>query len=104
MRPSESAGHGVVARIIAFSAANPALILLVVFISAFVGVWSMRHTPLDAVPDLSDTQVVVLTDWPGQSPDLVEDQVTYPISSALLSTPGVRFVRASPSLVCRSCT
>src|SRR5690606_27151286 len=49
--------------------------------------------PLDAIPDLSDTQVIILTEWPGQSPDLVEDQVTYPISASLLSAPKVKFVR-----------
>src|SRR3990167_451300 len=54
---------------------------------------SMRKTPLDAVPDLSDPQVIIFTDWMGRSPDLVEDQITYPLVRALQSTPGVRTVR-----------
>ena len=53
----------------------------------------MLHTPLDAVPDISDVQVIVATEWMGRSPDLVEDQVTYPIVTALLSTPRVKAVR-----------
>ena len=57
------------------------------------GVWSMRSIPVDAVPDISDVQVIVSTEWPGRSPDLIEDQVTYPIVSALISTPRVRSVR-----------
>ena len=57
------------------------------------GFWSLQNTALDAIPDLSDVQVIVFTEWPGQSPDLVEDQITYPISARLLSAPEVRFVR-----------
>src|SRR5437016_5485141 len=57
------------------------------------GVWTMAHTPLDAVPDISDVQVIVSTEWSGRSPDLIEDQVTYPIVSALVSTPHVKAVR-----------
>ncbi|HEU4695153.1 MAG TPA: efflux RND transporter permease subunit, partial [Vicinamibacterales bacterium] len=54
---------------------------------------SVRKTPLDALPDLSDPQVIVYTEWMGRSPDLVEDQITYPLVRALQSTPGVRTVR-----------
>ena len=57
------------------------------------GIFAIRHTPLDAIPDLSDVQVIVFTEWPGRSPDLVEDQITYPISAALLSAPHVKSVR-----------
>jgi Cu(I)/Ag(I) efflux system membrane protein CusA/SilA len=57
------------------------------------GLWAMTATPLDAVPDISDVQVIVSTEWPGRSPDLIEDQVTYPIVTALVSAPGVRTVR-----------
>ena len=53
----------------------------------------MNRTPLDAIPDLSDTQVIIYTEWPGRSPDLVEDQVTYPISATLLAAPSVQAVR-----------
>jgi Cu(I)/Ag(I) efflux system membrane protein CusA/SilA len=64
-----------------------------VFFLALWGIWALQHTPLDAIPDLSDTQVIVYTDWPGRSPNLVEDQVTYPISSTLLAAPKVQAVR-----------
>jgi Cu(I)/Ag(I) efflux system membrane protein CusA/SilA len=70
---------------------------LVVFIVVlFLGAWGYRavqKTPLDAIPDLSDTQVIILTEWPGRSPDLVEDQITFPISSTLLAAPKVAAVR-----------
>ena len=82
-----------ISRLIAFSAENPYLVLLFVVAAAFWGVYALRHGPLDAIPDLSDVQVIISTDWPGKSPDLIEDQITYPISSALLSTPRVRYVR-----------
>src|SRR3970040_3136464 len=59
----------------------------------FWGIWAMTATPVDAVPDISDVQVIVSTEWMGRSPDLIEDQVTYPIVSALISTPNVRTVR-----------
>jgi Cu(I)/Ag(I) efflux system membrane protein CusA/SilA len=57
------------------------------------GFWSIKNTPLDALPDLSDTQVIIYTEWPGRSPDLVEDQITYPITSTLLAAPHVQAVR-----------
>jgi len=93
MTPADSAGDGFVARVIEASARNPLLTLLGVAALVAFGWWSLTRTPLDAIPDLSEVQVVVFTDWPGRSPDLVEDQVTYPISSALLAAPGVSFVR-----------
>jgi Cu(I)/Ag(I) efflux system membrane protein CusA/SilA len=82
-----------VSRLIAACAKNRGLTLLLVAAAALYGVWSLRHTPLDALPDLSDVQVIVFTEWPGRAPDLVEAQVTYPISSTLLAAPGVRSVR-----------
>ncbi len=60
---------------------------------ALWGAWALRTTPLDALPDLSDTQVIVFTEWMGRSPDLVEDQVTYPIVTTLLAAPKVKRVR-----------
>src|SRR5438309_9853244 len=57
------------------------------------GIWAMTNTPLDAVPDISDVQVIVSTEWMGRSPDLIEDQITYPIVTALVSTPHVKAVR-----------
>ncbi|MEQ9073510.1 MAG: CusA/CzcA family heavy metal efflux RND transporter [Sandaracinaceae bacterium] len=93
MKPSEGAKKGLIAKVIAASANQPWLtVLLVAALGAF-GIYALRNTPLDAIPDLSDTQVIVFTEWPGQSPDLVEDQVTYPISTSLLAAPDVRFVR-----------
>ena len=88
-----SEDEGLIARIITYSARNPLLTLLFVAALTTVGLGALRRTALDAIPDLSDTQVVVLTEWPGQSPDRVEDQVTYPLSTALLGTPGVAYVR-----------
>ncbi|MDT8446536.1 MAG: CusA/CzcA family heavy metal efflux RND transporter [bacterium] len=69
---------------------------MVLVMSLGMGLWglkSLHEVPLDAIPDLSDVQVIVYTDWPGQSPDLVEDQVTYPIVTSLLGAPKVRYVR-----------
>jgi Cu(I)/Ag(I) efflux system membrane protein CusA/SilA len=82
-----------VERIIEFSARNRFFVLLLVLSAATAGLWAVRQTPVDALPDLSDTQVIVYTTWPGRSPDLVEDQVTYPIVTALLSAPHVTVVR-----------
>ncbi len=92
MKPSK-ARTGLIARLIESSARNPLLTVLFVMAMGLWGFMSLRAAPLDAIPDLSDTQVIVLTDWPGRSPDLVEDQVTYPVSSALMSAPGVSYVR-----------
>ncbi len=80
-------------RIIEWSARNKFLVYLATFFAIASGVWAVYNTPLDAIPDLSDVQVIVYTDWKGQSPDLVEDQVTYPIVNALLSAPKVKVVR-----------
>jgi Cu(I)/Ag(I) efflux system membrane protein CusA/SilA len=84
---------GVIGHIIAASAKNPLIVILLI---AGLGAWgwfSIRRAPLDAIPDLSDAQVIVFTEWMGRSPDLVEDQITYPISSSLVSAPGVKYVR-----------
>ena len=70
--------------------------LMTVLITAFViagGLWAVLNIPLDAIPDLSDVQVIILTDFPGQSPQVVEDQITYPLSSAMLSVPFAKVVR-----------
>ncbi len=85
--------HGLVAKLIAGSARNPLLtILLVAALSAWA-VFALKETKLDAIPDLSDAQVIIFTEWMGRSPDLVEDQITYPISSSLLAAPEVKDVR-----------
>ncbi|HEU5201255.1 MAG TPA: CusA/CzcA family heavy metal efflux RND transporter [Nitrospira sp.] len=82
-----------VERIIEFSARNRFIVFLLVIAFSVVGLWAMWETPIDALPDISDTQVIVYTTWPGRSPDLVEDQITYPIVTALLSSPKVTVVR-----------
>src|SRR5437870_11261475 len=82
-------------RIIEFSARNRALIVMLTIMLTLLGVWSMRNIPLDAIPDLSDPQVIIYTEWPGRSPDLIEDQITYPIISAMLAAPHVSVVRGS---------
>jgi copper/silver efflux system protein len=82
-----------VARIIDFSARNRFIVFLCIFGLGMAGWWAMRNTPIDAIPDISDTQVIIYTTWMGRSPDLVEDQITYPIVTALLSAPRVTVVR-----------
>lgn len=82
-----------IARIIRSSIANRALVLMAAVLLAIAGLWSLRHTPLDALPDLSDTQVIIRTEWAGQTPRIIEDQVTYPLATTMLSVPGVRAVR-----------
>jgi Cu(I)/Ag(I) efflux system membrane protein CusA/SilA len=84
---------GLIARLIATSARRPLLTILFVAALSAWGWVSLRSAPLDAIPDLSDVQVIVFTEWMGQSPDLVEDQITYPISSSLISAPKVQAVR-----------
>ncbi|MCA9677123.1 MAG: efflux RND transporter permease subunit [Kofleriaceae bacterium] len=90
---TRDAGHGVVAAVIGACLKNKVLTLVVAGLIAVWGAISLRHAPLDAIPDLSDTQVIVFTEWAGRSPDLIEDQVTYPITTALLSAPKVKAVR-----------
>ncbi|MFQ5604389.1 MAG: efflux RND transporter permease subunit [bacterium] len=80
-------------KLIEISARNKFLVLLFTAVLAVWGGWALLNTPLDAIPDLSDTQVIILTEWPGRSPDIVEDQVTYPIVTSLLAAPEVQFVR-----------
>ncbi|MBZ5591025.1 MAG: efflux RND transporter permease subunit [Acidobacteriia bacterium] len=79
--------------IIEYCAEHRALVVIVVMMLVLAGVWSMRHIPLDAIPDLSDPQVIIYTEWPGRSPNLVEDQITYPVVSSLLAGPHVAAVR-----------
>jgi Cu(I)/Ag(I) efflux system membrane protein CusA/SilA len=80
-------------KIIEFSARNQFVIFLLVAFLVVAGIWAVRQVPLDAIPDLTDTQVIIFTEWMGRSPNLVEDQVTYPIVSAMLSAPRVKVVR-----------
>src|SRR5437868_3423941 len=82
-------------RIIEFSARNRVLIVILTICLTLYGVWSLRNIPLDAIPDLSDPQVIIYTEWPGRSPDLIEAQITYPVVSAMLAAPHVSTVRGS---------
>jgi len=83
-----------IAALIRWSAGNRLLVLLATLLVAAWGLYAMLKTPLDAIPDLSDTQVIVRTPWPGQAPQIVENQLTYPLTTAMLSVPGVKAVRA----------
>jgi Cu(I)/Ag(I) efflux system membrane protein CusA/SilA len=82
-----------IAGLIQRSIANRFLVLLAAIMLASWGLWAMLHTPLDAIPDLSDVQVIVRTTFPGQAPQIVENQVTYPLATTMLSVPGARTVR-----------
>jgi Cu(I)/Ag(I) efflux system membrane protein CusA/SilA len=90
---AEQAESGVINRLIGFSARNAFLVVLLILAIAGSGYWALRRTPIDAIPDLSDVQVIIMTDWEGRSPTLVEDQVTYPIVTSLISAPNVKVVR-----------
>ncbi|MEP6135487.1 efflux RND transporter permease subunit, partial [Marinobacter sp.] len=80
-------------RIIQWSLHNRFFVLLATLILIGWGFYSVRETPIDAIPDLSDVQVIVKTPYPGQAPQVVEDQVTYPLTTAMLSVPGAKTVR-----------
>ncbi|MEK7432578.1 MAG: CusA/CzcA family heavy metal efflux RND transporter [Cyanobacteriota bacterium] len=82
-------------KIIEYSAKNRFIILLITFFLVLWGVWALYKIPIDAIPDLSDNQVIVYTDWEGRSPQIIEDQITYPLSSNLQGLPNVKDVRAS---------
>ena len=82
-----------IANVIRWSVKNRFFVFLAVLALAAVGVWAVRTTPVDALPDLSDTQVIVRTSYPGQAPRIVEDQVTYPLTTTMLSVPGAETVR-----------
>ncbi len=80
-------------KIIEGSARNKFLVfLMVIFLGAW-GLWALKNTPLDAIPDLSDVQVIIYTPWMGRNPTIIEDQVTYPIVTTMISAPRVKSVR-----------
>ena len=83
-----------IANIIRWSAANRLLVLIAAAFVTLAGIYSVTRTPLDAIPDLSDIQVIIRTPYPGQAPDIVEAQVTYPLATTMLSAPRVKAVRA----------
>jgi len=82
-----------IARVIQWSIGNRFLVLLATAGLTAWGIWAIKQTPLDALPDLSDVQVIIRTSWPGQAPQLVENQVTYPLTTTMLSVPGAKTVR-----------
>ena len=83
-----------ISRIIEWCAHNRFLVLTGVLLLTLAGIWSLGHIPLDALPDISDVQVIIHTNWEGEPPNIIEDQVTYPIVTALLAAPRVKAVRA----------
>src|SRR5580698_25788 len=87
-------GCDMLSRIIDLFARNPFLVFTLVLLLTLAGIWSLKHVPLDALPDISDVQVIVHTSWMGQPPDIIEDQITYPIVTSLLAAPHVKAVRA----------
>jgi len=82
-----------IAQLIRWSLLNRLLVLLATLIIGVWGIWAWLHTPIDALPDLSDVQVIIRTTYPGQAPQIVENQVTYPLTTTMLSVPGAKTVR-----------
>ena len=82
-------------KLIEWSLNNRGIVIVFYLGVAAAGYWALLRTPIDAIPDLSDNQVIVFTDWTGRSPQEVEDQVTYPLVTSLQGLPGVRTVRAN---------
>ena len=80
-------------KIIELSINNKLIVILFTLFAVGWGVWAVYRTPLDAIPDLSDVQVIIYTEYPGQAPQVVEDQVTYPLTTAMLSVPKSKVVR-----------
>ena len=80
-------------KIIDYSIRNKFLVILATIFVIAAGIYSISRTPLDAIPDLSDVQVIIFTEYPGQAPQVVEDQVTYPLTTAMLSVPFAKVVR-----------
>ncbi|HXM01040.1 MAG TPA: efflux RND transporter permease subunit, partial [Chthoniobacterales bacterium] len=94
MRTTPEKPETLVERVIGASARNPFLVVILTLFGIAGGILAISRIPLDAIPDESDVQVIVYTDWAGRSPDLIEDQISYPISTKFISAPKVKFVRA----------
>src|SRR5205809_6576032 len=90
-------------RLIEVSLRNRGIVIAIYLGLAAWGYWALLHTPIGAIPDLSDNQVIVFTDWSGRSPQEVEDQVTYPLTVSLQGLPGVRVVRSEERRVGKEC-
>src|ERR1700752_2521995 len=86
--------HVMLSKIIDACARNRFMVFTAVLLLILAGIWSLQHVPLDALPDISDVQVIVHTAWEGEPPNVIEDQVTYPIVTSLLAAPHVKSVRA----------
>lgn len=82
-----------IAKLIRWSVGNRVLVMLATLFLVAWGVFSLRSLPIDALPDLSDVQVIIRTSYPGQAPQIVENQVTYPLTTTMLSVPGAKTVR-----------
>src|SRR3989449_7335683 len=93
IRRVTDSSSSLIERIIEASAKNKFLVVIFTIVAVAGGIYGLIPTPLDAIPDLSDVQVIVYTDWEGRSPDLIEDQITYPISTVFIAAPKVKFVR-----------
>jgi copper/silver efflux system protein len=91
--PKLRAGDTFIGRTISFSARNPFLVIGLVILGTAAGIYALYQSPLDAIPDLSDVQVIICSEWQGRAPDLIEDQVTYPISTKFIAAPRVKSVR-----------
>src|SRR6266852_2238641 len=92
MLPNTHTKEGWIEKLIGFSAKNKLLVLIFVAVALIGAIWSIQNIPLDAIPDLSDSQVIVYSKW-DRSPDIIEDQVTYPIITSLLGAPRVKAIR-----------
>ncbi len=93
MTTNNPAKDGIIAKIIEWSINNKILVIILTAALIFGGIWAIENTPVDAIPDLSDVQVIIFTKYPGQGPQIVEDQVTYPLTSKMLSVPYAKDVR-----------
>jgi Cu(I)/Ag(I) efflux system membrane protein CusA/SilA len=93
LRPAATERIEMLGRVIEWSARNLYLVLLGTFFIVVAGIYAVMRTPLDAIPDLSDVQVIIYTEYPGQAPQVVEDQITYPLSTAMLAVPKSKVVR-----------
>ncbi len=93
MTPIENKNDGFIAKIIEWSINNKFLVIILTVVFVAAGGWAIKNTAVDAIPDLSDVQVIIFTKYPGQGPQIVEDQVTYPLTTKMLSVPGATDVR-----------
>jgi len=89
----DSQNDGLIAKTIEWSLNNKILVIILTVALILAGIWAIKNTAIDAIPDLSDVQVIIYTEYPGQGPQIVEDQVTYPLTTKMLSVPFANDVR-----------